>query len=183
MFLLNYTFLRPSTELLQERSSPGGNNTKTWDKKILGLLGLNTILTYVVAGLDSGRYNWSGEFPWQAYFIGIVLTVVGQLLFLIAQKQNKYFSSVVRIQEDRNHQVHSTGLYKLVRHPGYLGILVQSIGFPFIFGSLWSIIPTTFAVIVIFVRTYLEDSSLMQELDGYKQFTKETKFRLIPFIF
>jgi len=135
MFLLNYTVLRIDSELLNERSKPG-EATKKWDKTILGLSFIITISMYIVGGLDSGRYHWSPDFHWSLYLMGIFLTVLGQLLFLVAQKQNKFFSSTVRIQTNREHIVCETGLYKIVRHPAYLGSIIQSLGFPLLFGSL-----------------------------------------------
>ncbi|MEI8204152.1 MAG: isoprenylcysteine carboxylmethyltransferase family protein, partial [Bacteroidota bacterium] len=136
MSALNYTVLRIDSELLRERSKPG-EGAKKWDKIILGLSFLLTILMYIIAGLDSGRYHCSPNFHWSLYLGGILLTIGGQLLFLIAQKQNKFFSSTVRIQTERGHTVCETGLYKVVRHPAYLGNIIQLLGFPLLFGSLW----------------------------------------------
>src|SRR5665647_307157 len=159
MILLNYTVLRIDPELLKERSRPG-EGAKKWDKIILGLSFLVTISMYIIAGLDSGRYHWSPEFHWSIYLLGIILTGSGQLLFLIAQKQNRFFSSTVRIQKDREHKVCDTGLYKIVRHPAYMGSIIQSIGFPLLFGSLWSIIPICLLIILFITRTILEDKTL-----------------------
>src|SRR3569832_878086 len=140
MMVMNYTVFSIDPGLLQERSAPQ-QGTKPWDKAILGFTSLATITMYVVAGLDSGRYHWSPQFPVMISLAGIMLTIAGQLLFLIAQKQNKIFSSTVRIQTDRQHTVCDKGVYTFVRHPGYLGFVIQLIGFPMLFGSLWSIIP------------------------------------------
>lgn len=181
MVALNYTVLRIDSQLLGERGKPG-NNTKSWDKTILGLSFLLTIAMYVVAGLDSGRFHWSPDFPAGVYATGMVCTIVGQLLFLIAQKQNKFFSSTVRIQTDREHWVCDVGLYSVVRHPAYLGMIIQAIGFPLLFGSLWSIIPVSLAVTLFVTRTTLEDSVLRAELNGYEEYCEKTKYRLIPFI-
>lgn len=181
MLLLNYTVLRIDPELMEERSKPG-ENTKKWDKLILGLSLLMTIIMYIVAGLDSGRYHLSIDFPWSLYLIGIILTILGQLLFLIAQKQNKFFSSTVRIQKERSHTVCQTGLYKFVRHPAYMGSIIQLIGFPLLFGSLWSIIPISISIIITIVRTYLEDKTLRNELKGYIEYSGKTRFRLFPYI-
>lgn len=181
MVALNYTVLRIDSQLLSERGKPG-NNAKSWDKTILGLSFLLTIAMYVVAGLDSGRFHWSPDFPAGVYATGMVCTIVGQLLFLIAQKQNKFFSSTVRIQTDREHLVCDSGLYSVVRHPAYLGMIIQAIGFPLLFGSLWSIIPVSLAVTLFVTRTTLEDSVLRAELNGYEEYCEKTKYRLIPFI-
>lgn len=181
MFILNYTVLRIDPELLKERSGPG-EGTKKWDKIILGLSFLVTISMYTTAGLDSGRFHWSPDFHWSLYLLGIILTIAGQLLFLIAQKQNRFFSSTVRIQTDREHIVCETGLYKIVRHPAYMGSVIQALGFPLLFGSLWSIIPVSLLIILFITRTDLEDKTLKNELKGYPEYTDKTRNRLIPFI-
>jgi len=181
MFVLNYTVLRIDPELLEERSKPG-EGTKQWDKVILGLSFLITLSMYIIAGLDSGRYHWSPDFPMSLVLVGIILTVSGQLLFLIAQKQNKFFSSTVRIQTDREHTVCETGLYKVVRHPAYLGSIIQSLGFPLLFGSLWSIIPIGIMIILLITRTNLEDKTLKNELKGYPEYSNKTRYRIIPYI-
>lgn len=181
MFILSYTTLRIDTDLQEERSK-AGKDAKNWDKKILGLSFLSTILMFVTAGLDSGRFHFSPDFSIILYIIGGILTIAGQLLFLVAQKQNKFFSSTVRIQTERNHTVCDTGLYRIVRHPAYMGSCIQSIGFPLLFGSIWSIIPVCFSIILQIVRTKLEDATLQNELHGYTEYSKHVKYRIIPFI-
>jgi len=181
MFILNFTALRIDSDLMNERSKPG-EGVKNWDELILGLSFLATISMYIIAGLDSGRFHWSPDFHWSIYMLGIMLTILGQLLFLIAQKQNNFFSSTVRIQTDRGHTVCESGLYKVVRHPAYLGSVFQTIGFPLIFGSLWSIIPVCISIILLLTRTYLEDKTLKNELKGYSEYTNKTQYRLIPYL-
>ena len=181
MFILNFTALSLDSDLMKERSHPG-KDAKKWDKMILGFSFLATIGMFIIGGLDSGRYLWSPDFPPVLYTIGIIFTACGQLLFLIAQKQNKFFSSTVRIQNERGHSVCETGLYNVVRHPAYMGNLIQSIGFPLIFGSLWSIIPVCFSIILLITRTYLEDNTLKNELKGYSEYTYKTRYRLIPYL-
>ena len=181
MFLLNSTVLRIDSELLEERSKPG-EGAKKWDKTILGLSFLVTISMYIIVGLDSGRYHWSPDFHWSFCLLGIILTVSGQLLFLIAQKQNRFFSSTVRIQTDREHIVCETGLYKIVRHPAYLGSMIQSLGFPLLFCSLWSIIPISVMVILLIIRTALEDKTLKNELKGYLEYAHKTRYKIIPYV-
>jgi len=166
---------------MEERSKPG-EDTKKWDKLILGLSLLLTIIMYIVAGLDSGRYHWSIDFHWSLYLVGIIFTISGQLLFLIAQKQNKFFSSTVRIQKERSHTVCQNGLYKFVRHPAYMGSIIQLIGLPLLFGSIWSIIPISISIIITIIRTYLEDKTLRNELSGYIEYSEKTRFRLFPYI-
>jgi protein-S-isoprenylcysteine O-methyltransferase Ste14 len=166
---------------MDERSK-AGEGAKKWDKTILGLSFLATIAMYIIAGLDSGRYRWSPGFNQSLYVAGAVLTASGQLLFLIAQKQNKFFSSIMRIQTDRGHTVCETGLYRVVRHPAYLGSVIQATGFPLIMGSLWSIIPAGLLIILAVARTWLEDETLKKELRGYPEYAQKTRHKLIPYI-
>ena len=181
MVVVSYTVLRVDTELLNERSKPG-EGTKKWDKLILGLSFLILISMFIIAGLDSGRYHWSPDLHWSLYIPGIILTIVGQLLFLIAQKQNIFFSSTLRIQTERGHTVCETGLYKVVRHPAYLGNIIQSLGFPILFGSLWCIIPVSINILLSLIRTYSEDRTLINELNGYREYTYKTRYKIIPYV-
>ena len=177
--LMNFWTIRNDSDLMTERSKIG-NGAKSWDKIILGFSGFIYLTSVVIAGLDSGRFQWSPFFHWYIYAVGIILTIIGQVIFLTARKENKYFSSVVRIQTDRGQTVCETGIYKIVRHPGYLGMAISLVALPLLIGSLWSIIPIVIAVFLLFIRTYLEDEALKKELLGYTDYTKRTKQRLIP---
>jgi len=181
MSALSYSVLKPDAALLNERAKPG-RGVKKWDKIILALSFFVTISMFITAGLDSGRYHWSPDFHWGISLGGAILTILGQLLFLIAQKQNKFFSSTVRIQTDREHTVCDTGLYKIVRHPAYLGSIIQSMGYPLLFGSLWSIIPVCLMIFLLALRTYLEDKTLKNELNGYLHYSDKTRYRVVPYI-
>lgn len=177
--LMNFWSIRNDSELMTERSKVG-QGAKSWDKIILGLSGVTYLMSVALAGFDSGRYHWSPNFHWTVYATGITLTIIGQIIFLTARKENKYFSSVVRIQTDRGHIVCDTGIYKLVRHPGYLGMTISLAAMPLLTGSVWSFIPITVAIILLFIRTYLEDETLKKELSGYVDYSQKTRQRLIP---
>jgi len=176
---MNFWTIRNDSDLMTERSKVG-DEAKTWDKIILGLSGITYMISIVIAGLDSGRFQWSPKFHWIIYAIGIILTIIGQLIFLSARKENKYFSSVVRIQTDRGHIVCDTGIYKIVRHPGYLGMTISLVALPLLTGSVWSFIPIVIAEILLFIRTYFEDEALKKELLGYSDYARRTRQRLIP---
>jgi len=176
---MNFWAIRNDTELMTERSRIG-QGAKSWDKLILALSGLTYLVSVIVAGFDSGRYQWSPNFHWSIYVSGIALTLIGQVIFLNARRENKFFSSVVRIQTDRGHTVCDTGVYRIVRHPGYSGMIISLAALPLITGSLLMIIPITIAIILLFMRTYFEDEVLKKELSGYNEYAQKTKQRLIP---
>lgn len=93
---------------------------------------------------------------------------------------NTYFSTAVRIQSDRGQTVCSTGPYRFVRHPGYVGFVLQSISVPFLLGSLWALIPGIVATVLMIIRTSLEDRTLQAELPGYQDYVHKVRYRLVP---
>lgn len=173
--------IRNNEQLMNERSNPG-SNTKDWDKRILGLLLIFAIIAYVSAGLDTGRFHFSDSLHFGYIIIGSIFIIIGQTIFIIAKSQNNYFSSVARIQTERDHKVCDIGLYKIIRHPGYLGMIVSWIGFPFVMCSLFSIIPVFISIVLLIVRTIYEDKMLYNELIGYAIYSNETRYKLIPLI-
>ena len=179
--MMNFFSIRNNIELIIERSKPG-QGTKSWDKLLLGISAIVFIVIIVIAGLDSGRFYWSIHLHWSIIVIGSVLSVSGQIIFIIARSQNKFFSTVVRIQNEKGHSVCKTGLYKIIRHPGYLGMTISLIAIPLITASLWSFIPVIIAIMLLLIRTSLEDKTLKNELEGYMQYTRETLYKLIPLI-
>lgn len=178
---MNVLSIRKNDDLLNERSKPG-EGVQSWDKLILGLSALVYLIMLVIAGLDSGRFLWTGRFSWIISILGVVILLTGQIIFLTARNQNDFFSSVMRIQKERGHIVCDKGLYKIIRHPGYLGMIISLSAIPLITTSLWSILPTIIAVILLLIRTSLEDKTLINELDGYIEYTKKTRYKLIPLV-
>jgi protein-S-isoprenylcysteine O-methyltransferase Ste14 len=89
----------------------------------------------------------------------------------------------VRIQAERNHQICDTGLYRVVRHPGYLGMLTSLLAFPLVMNSNWAFVPAGIGASVLVVRTVLEDRFLAAELPGYTDYTDRTRRKLIPGLF
>jgi protein-S-isoprenylcysteine O-methyltransferase Ste14 len=179
--LLNSFALKNKDELAAERSEVK-SGTKSWDKIIIGLSAVTLIITYIVAGLDSGRFYWSPGYHWDINAIGVILILIGEVIFLMAQKQNRFFSSLMRIQTERGHAVCDTGIYKIVRHPAYFGNIITALGIPLILGSQWSFIPSVVSVFLVIIRTSLEDKTLINELDGFSDYNYQTRYRLLPFI-
>ena len=154
-----------------------------WDKQLLRALFLVSAVTFVTAGLDSGRFHWSGDVAPVITAAGVMLMLVGQTLFAVAKRENAFFSSTVRIQAERGHKVCDTGLYRFVRHPGYLGMLLSMIAFPLVMSSYWALIPAAAGAAVLIARTVLEDRFLLTGLPGYAEYTARTRWRLLPRVF
>ncbi len=93
---------------------------------------------------------------------------------------NAWFSTVVRIQTERGHTVCEDGPYRYVRHPGYVGFILQSLSTPLLLGSWWALPAGFVAAGSLVVRTRLEDSTLQNELSGYPEYAQKVRYRLIP---
>jgi len=171
--------LRANSELVEERHHPKPD-AKAWDKKLLALGFLLTLAILIVAGFDAGRYHLRPILTRTYFAVGLTLNLVGMGVFLRALKENRFFSSVVRIQSDRCHAVCNTGPYRLVRHPGYVGMIIGTVGIPLLLMSAWSFVPALLFVLVMVVRTHLEDAVLQAELTGYRDYCQLTRYRLIP---
>lgn len=170
--------LRTSPETIAERGRP--KEIRNWDKIISGLWGLaQFLLLPLVAGLDI-RFGWTGELgiPW--HVVGAGVFAIGLGIFGWAMITNAYFSTAVRIQNDRGQTVCRSGPYRFVRHPGYTGAILQSLGTPILLGSAWACVPGMLAAVLMIIRTALEDRTLQKELPGYQDFVKEVHYRLLP---
>jgi len=170
--------MRTSPETIAERGKARG--MRDWDKLVGGLWSLAQFIAIpLVAGLDM-RFGWLPEVSVAWHVVGAVLFALGLGIFGWAMITNAYFSTVARIQDDRGQTVCRSGPYQLVRHPGYIGAILQSLGIPLLLGSWWALIPGVTAAVLMAIRTSLEDRMLQAELPGYKDFTQEVRYRLVP---
>ena len=170
--------------LLAERQNIENiQNAKAWDKELAPLMAVSVGYPMVfVAGLDH-RYNWSPEFPLWLIVFGLILISLGYAFATWALAENRFFSSVVRIQTDRGHTVCESGPYRFVRHPGYAGNILALFGIVLALGSVWTLIPAAVASIISVIRAVLEDQTLQEELPGYRDYAQRVRYRLIPGIY
>ena len=167
------------TDLIEERAKPGPG-TKWWDKVFYALYVPAFLSIVVIAPLDAGRYGWTPPLPVIFYVASCTIFVLSNIIYLWAMWVNRFFSSTVRIQTDRGHEVVRTGPYRLVRHPGYVGGILLGIGTATVLGSLWALTPAGAVAVLLMMRTYLEDTTLQRELPGYADYAHEVKYRLLP---
>lgn len=178
IFLLLSYLLLPR-ELIEERLKPK-EGMKKWDKIYYIVSTPVYFAILIISILDGGRFDWEPRIPILVVIIGVVVYTIGQIIILWTKKVNKFFSTVVRIQKDRGQTVCKDGPYRFVRHPGYIGGLLHIIVTPFVLSSFWGLIPAVIAVVLLFIRTYLEDKTLQRELKGYADYTNEVRYKLLP---
>ncbi len=164
-------------EVIKHRMFPR-KGTETWDWVWAGVFAPVYISILVVAYYDI-RSGWA-PLPMWVWPIGVVLFILGGGLFLRAMAESPFFEKTVRIQSERGHYVVDTGPYRMVRHPGYVGMLAWLFSFPLLLTSTWALLPTVLAMISLVIRTVLEDRTLQKKLEGYTDYVTRVRWRLIP---
>jgi protein-S-isoprenylcysteine O-methyltransferase Ste14 len=148
-----------------------------WDEILMRLSNLMVIILIpVVAGLDF-RFGWS---LLESYLVlvGFPFVIASTLLLNWSMVLNPHFEPTVRIQKERNHKVITSGPYNIVRHPGYLAGILFAISIPLLIGSFFAFISVGIYVILMILRTWLEDKILKKELEGYKEYVSQVRYRL-----
>ena len=169
--------------LMAERVKFGKSDVKRWDKILSPLMSFSVGFPMViVAGLDH-RFSWTTPFALWVNLVGLLLVGLGYAVAIWAMIVNSFFSTVVRIQKERGHVVCVTGPYRIIRHPGYAGNLLALFGIVMALDSLWALIPAIAALVIVLIRTTLEDQTLRAELPGYREYTCRVRYRLFPGIY
>ena len=173
--------IRKNPDMAVERAEAGHReNVKGWDKILMPITAIyGPLVSWIIVGLDF-RFGWSPDLPDSIQIAALVVIFLGNQLGNWAMIVNRFFSSHVRIQTDRGHQVISEGPYRFVRHPGYAGGVIAWIAGPVFFSSYWAVIPSLVVIILMVLRTSKEDRTLMAELPGYRAYAQRVPYRLIP---
>jgi protein-S-isoprenylcysteine O-methyltransferase Ste14 len=157
-----------------------GQQVKPWDRVLAPLMGFSLLYPLVIVGALDHRYGWTTSFPTWVNVVGLLLCALGYGFSAWALVENRFFTTTVRIQTERGHQVCDSGPYRFVRHPGYAGSVLGMLGIPLALDTLWTFVAAGFALIVSVVRTVLEDRTLMEELPGYREYARRVAYRLFP---
>lgn len=176
--------LRHDPALLAERLRlvPLHKDQKAWDKILMSLFLIAGIGLYLIPGFDVVRYGWSESLPVWVKVLAMVLHLPCFVMLGWIMHENTYLAQVVKIDEERGHKVITTGPYRLVRHPMYTVIILLLFAVPVALGSRFALILALFLTALLIVRTYLEDHTLHVELEGYPEYAKQTRYRLVPWL-
>lgn len=168
---------RPGKRAERRNIQPG----KSWDKLLVGItVLLGPMAVWITSGLDD-RYHWTHDVSPLALPVGLVAGNPPPALIAWAMRSNRFFSSVVLIQKERGHKVIDVGPYQFIRHPGYAGmaIYILDVSHP---RFLPGLPPAAFCVAATALRTHLEDVTLHNELEGYADYARRVRSRLLPLI-
>jgi protein-S-isoprenylcysteine O-methyltransferase Ste14 len=164
-------------DLARERMRPGGQKPPI----ALRLFAIVLVVHWLIAGVDRGRFHWSDTVPLWLQVIGFIALAGGYALCFWAMRENRFFSSIIRIQSDRGQHVIDTGPYAFVRHPGYIaGILVMlGSGLALCSWLAWVVL-VVFSVPFLMYRVITEDRVLRSGLPGYSDYAARVRWRLVP---
>lgn len=177
VFILLLRWYDPA--LLVERATRH-ENTQKYDRLLVPVYFVFSFGTILVAGLDGGRFSWSGEMPIALIIISYVIYLFGNWLASWAVSANPFFSSESRLQVDRNQKVTRLGPYRFVRHPAYLATVIIWPVTGLLLESWYAVIPGLLAALMMFIRTIYEDRMLHAELPGYAEYAQQVRYRLFP---
>ena len=176
MIFLGAVLLIKAPDLLAKRLD--AKEKEDTQKGVVALSGLLFLAGFIVAGLDF-RFGWSHVPTWLVITASVVL-LVSYALYAEVMRENAYLSRIIEVQEGQ--KVVSTGLYGIVRHPMYAVTVWLFLSIPLVLGSFWSLLCFLHYPILIIIRILNEEKVLTEGLDGYADYKKKVKYRLIPFI-
>lgn len=176
IFIMGIMLLIKSPELLKKRLD--GKEKEKTQKGVVLFSGIIFLGGFITAGLDF-RFGWSSV-PESIVIIASILFIASYGLYAEVMRENAYLSRTIKVSE--NQKVISTGLYGIVRHPMYAATILMFLMIPMILGSWWSLLIFLGYPFVIAVRIINEEKILTAQLEGYEEYKKKVKYRLIPWV-
>ncbi len=175
LFITAY-FLKKDPELLSRRRQ---TKEKETTQKIPIILAILNLSGYLIPGLDF-RFHWSAV-PFGMVIVANVMVFLGYTFIFLVFKENSYASAVIQVEEKQ--QLITTGPYAIIRHPMYTGMLLWQLFMPLALGSYWALIPSiVFFIPFLVLRIQGEETLLLRDLPGYKEYCQKTRYRMIPYI-
>lgn len=170
---------RRNTDVMQARTAWGRQGTKRFDRVFMAVFVPLVFVHPVLAGVDVVRYRWS-SMPMWTVLVGAVLFAFSMVLIGWVLATNRHAESTVRIQTDRGHTVVTSGPYRFVRHPMYTGAIVMYVATSLVWGSVYALGLSAVIAALFIWRTAMEDRTLRNELAGYVEYARQTRFLLVP---
>ncbi len=176
MFIAGLIMMKKSPDLLRKRLN--AKEEQEEQKIIIILSGLMFLAAFIVAGLNF-RFGWIVLPAWGSYFAAVVF-LMAYLLYAEVLRENVYLSRTVEVQEGQ--KVIDTGLYGIVRHPMYMTTLLLFLSMPLVLGSVLSFMIMLLYIPIIAKRIRNEEKVLESGLDGYTEYKKRVRYKVIPFV-
>lgn len=176
MFIAGLIMMKKSPDLLQKRLN--AKEEQSEQKAVIALSGLMFLAAFIVAGLNY-RFGWITLPSWASYAAAVVF-LIAYLLYAEVMRENIWLSRTVEVQE--NQKVIDTGLYGVVRHPMYMSTLLLFLSMPLVLGSVISFVIMLVYIPIIAKRIRNEEQVLESGLEGYSEYKKQVRYKVIPFV-
>lgn len=176
MFIAGLVMMKKCPELLRKRLNVKEEQTE--QKEVIVLSGLMFLAAFIAAGLQF-RFKWLMLPDWISYAAAVIF-LLAYALYAEVLRENAYLSRTVEVQE--NQKVIDTGLYVVVRHPMYMSTLLLFLSMPLVLGSVISFVIMLLYIPIISKRIRNEEQVLEKGLEGYTDYEKRVRYRVIPFV-
>ena len=176
ILILGVVLLIKAPDLLEKRIS--AKEKEDTQKGVVAVSALLFVAGFVVAGLDF-RFGWSNVPAW-CVIVSSVILLISYALYAEVMRENAYLSRTIEVQE--NQTVVDTGLYGIIRHPMYAVTLWLFLAIPVVLVSWWSLLCFAPYIVVIVIRIRNEEKVLEEGLDGYSDYKKRVRYRILPFV-
>ena len=176
MFLAGIVMMCKKPELLEKRLN--AKEKQREQSLVVKCSGLMFTIGFIVAGLDY-RFQWL-VLPKPVVFIATAVFLIAYILYAEVLRENAYLSRTIEVQEGQ--KVIDTGLYGVVRHPMYGATLLLFLSMPLVLGSVYALLVFLVYPFLIAVRIKNEEKVLEEGLQGYTEYKKKVKYRLVPFV-
>ena len=176
MFIAGLVMMAKDPSLLASRLE--AKEKEKTQSVVVKLSGLMFIIGFVLAGLDF-RFGWV-KLPFTVNIIASIIFIIAYVIYAEVLRENTYLSRTIKVVEGQ--KVVSTGLYGIVRHPMYFATILLFMSMPLVLGSVISFIVFLAYPFIIAARIKNEEEELSRELDGYEDYRKKVRYRMIPFI-
>ncbi len=182
ILLITRALARNDPALLDERMKPlFQKGQPLWDKIILANFVVLFAFWLILTGLDAGKFHWSAM-PALLQWLGAAGILISMWIVFLVTGVDPFLANVVKIQSERGHKVIANGPYGYVRHPLYAATLLLLPSATLMLGSWFGLVAAILLAGTLILRTALEDRELNSKLDGYADYTRRVRYRLIPWL-
>ena len=176
MFIAGIVMMIKTPDLLRKRLN--AKEKESEQRQVVAFSGLMFLAGFIIAGLNY-RFSWI-ILPKPVVIISSVIFILAYILYAEVLRKNEYLSRTIEVQNDQ--KLINTGLYGIVRHPMYAITILLFLSMPLVLGSIFSFIIFLVYPFIIAKRIKNEEKVLERELNGYSEYKKKVKYRIIPFI-
>ncbi len=176
MFFAGIVLMIKNPKLLEKRLR--AKEQQPEQSLVIKLTGLMFVMGFVIAGLNF-RFQWIVLPDW-ALWVSAIIFLLSYLLYAEVLRENVYLSRTVEVQDGQ--KVIDTGLYRIVRHPMYSVTIILFLSMPLVLGAVISFAIFLTYPIIIAKRIRNEEAVLEKGLEGYAEYKKKVKYKVIPFV-